>query len=337
MISQISSTSSSNSDDSDSDYEVIDEAIDDLYLHHYSTLVEQPLHQRRHRSQAHDVPVIPSTMDRGREQGHIQLYNDYFAVNAVYSDNIFRRQFRMRKHVFLRIMEAVTANDTFFAQRQDATGRMSFSPLQKCTSAMRMLAYGLSADAVDEYLRLSETTAMRSLLKFIEGVISCFGEEYLRRPTRRDLDRLLRQGEQRGFPGMIGSIDCMHWEWKNCPATWKAQYQGSCNDLNVLYRSPVFDEVLDGKAPEVNYSINGQLYKMGYYLTDGIYPRWATFIQGITLPQTNKQRLFADRQAAVRKDVERAFGGLQSQFAIIRKPSLAWDEDILSNIMVHNE
>ncbi|CAM8998074.1 unnamed protein product [Rhodiola kirilowii] len=65
---------------------------------------------------------------------------------------------------------------------------------------------------------------MRSLLKFTEGVISCFGEEYLRRPTRRDLDRLLRQGEQRGFPGMIGSIDCMHWEWKNCPAAWKAQY-----------------------------------------------------------------------------------------------------------------
>ncbi|KAL9663310.1 hypothetical protein QQ045_028150 [Rhodiola kirilowii] len=308
MISQISSTSSSNSDDSDSDYEVIDEAIDDLYLHHYSTLVEQPPHQRRHRSQAHDVPVIPSTMDRGREQGHIQLYNDYFAVNAVYSDNIIRRQFRMRKYVFLRIMEAVTANDTFFAQRQDATRRMSFSPLQKCTFAMRMLAYGLSADAVDEYIRLSETTTMRSLLKFIEGVISCFGEEYLRRPTRRDLDRLLRQGEQRG----------------------------SCNGLNVLYRSPVFDEVLHGKAPEVNYSINGQLYKMGYYLTDGIYPQWATFIQGFTLPQTNKQRLFADRQAAVRKDVERAFGGLQSRFAIIRKPSLAWDEDILSNIMVHN-
>lgn len=73
---------------------------------------------------------------------------------------------------------------------------------------------------------------------------------------------------------------------------------------------------------------------MTYYLTDGIYPQWvALFIPGITHPQTDKHLVFAERQAAVRKDVERAFRVLQARFTIIRKPSLAWDEDILSNIM----
>ncbi|XP_021748592.1 uncharacterized protein LOC110714393 [Chenopodium quinoa] len=51
-------------------------------------------------------------------------------------------------------------------------------------------------------------------------------------------------------------------------------------------------------------------------------------------PQTRQDRLFAKHQEAARKDVERAFGVLQARFAIIKKPSLAWDTDILHNIML---
>ncbi|XP_024010456.1 glutathione S-transferase T2-like [Eutrema salsugineum] len=89
---------------------------------------------------------------------------------------------------------------------------------------IRLLAYGGAADSVDEYLRLSETNACSCLENFVEATINLFGDEYLRRPTQEDLQRLLYVAEQRGFPGMIGSIDCMHWEWKNCPTAWKGQY-----------------------------------------------------------------------------------------------------------------
>ena len=30
--------------------------------------------------------------------------------------------------------------------------------------------------------------------------------------------------EMRGFPGMIGSINCMNWEWKNFPTAWEGQF-----------------------------------------------------------------------------------------------------------------
>ncbi|KAJ9541658.1 hypothetical protein OSB04_028164 [Centaurea solstitialis] len=135
-----------------------------------------------------------------REIGEARLMEDYFVDNPTYDDVIFRRRFRMRRPLFHRIVDAVTANDVYFQRRPDATGRQSLSPLQKCTGAMRVLAYGTSVDAVDEYLRMSGSTTREALMNFVNGVISCFGDEYLRKPTKDDLARLLYVGDQRGFP-----------------------------------------------------------------------------------------------------------------------------------------
>jgi hypothetical protein len=39
----------------------------------------------------------------------------------------------------------------------------------------------------------------------------------LRCPTMEDLQRILKENATRGFPGMIGSLDCMNWKWESCP------------------------------------------------------------------------------------------------------------------------
>ena len=77
---------------------------------------------------------------------------------------------------------------------------------------MRMLAYGMTADAVDEYIKIGGTTALECLRRFCKGIIQMYEKVYLRAPTEDDLQRILHASEMRGFPGMIGSIDCMHWE-----------------------------------------------------------------------------------------------------------------------------
>ena len=79
--------------------------------------------------------------------------------------------------------------------------------------------------------------------------------------------------------------------------------------------------------------VNGHTYKLAYYLTDGIYPKWSTFIQSITLPQTPQHELFAKVQEATRKDVERAFGVLQSRFAIVRNPVKTLNKEKIGKIM----
>ncbi|XP_033138173.1 uncharacterized protein LOC103844705 [Brassica rapa] len=308
-------SSSSSSDDVD---ERLDDIIDEIVEDTYNDIVEPQPNNRRRRAY----------VERYREGGHNRLWNDYFSVDATYSAQ-FRRRFRMNKDLFTRIVYELSENIPFFQHRQDATGRFGHTPLQKCTAAIRQLAYGSAADAVDEYLRIGESTALLCLHKFTDGIIRLFGQEYLRRPSPADLQRLLDIGETRGFPGMVGSIDC------------------TLNDLNVLDRSPVFDDILEGRAPRVKYVVNGHRYKLAYYLTDGIYPKWSTFIQSITLPQTPKQELFAKVQEATRKDVERAFGVLQARFAIVKNPALSMNKAkigkimraciILHNMIVENE
>jgi hypothetical protein len=197
---------------------------------------------------------------------------------------------------------------------------------------------------------------------FTRAIWNVFHQEYLRRPTKADLRRLLDNGAARGFPGMVGSLDCMHWWWQNCPTSWAGQYTGykgkptiileavasydtwmwhayfglpgSLNDINVLGSSPLFDEVCLGNAPQVKYHVNGTQYGQCYYLVDGIYPKWATFVQAIRNPRSPPEEHFTKMQESYRKDVERAFGILQARFAIIRGPARGWSKEKLHCIMM---
>ena len=89
-------------------------------------------------------------VERNREAAYERLLEDYFCADPKYSPEKFRRRFRMQRHVFDRIVEGVTSVDDYFIQKKDATGRLGAHPIQKVTAALRMLAYGTSADQIDE-------------------------------------------------------------------------------------------------------------------------------------------------------------------------------------------
>jgi hypothetical protein len=161
---------------------------------------------------------------RPREEYHQRLVDDYFSDNPLYPPDIFRRRFRMSKPLFLRIVDGLGKWSNYFTTRVDALGRQGLTPLQKCTAAIRQLAHGSEAGHLDESLKIAETTAMEAMKYFVKGIIDVFGEHYLRHPTMEDVERLLKIGERRGFPGMFGSIDCTHWPWERCPTMWKGQF-----------------------------------------------------------------------------------------------------------------
>ncbi|XP_062030454.1 uncharacterized protein LOC133746262 [Rosa rugosa] len=278
--------------------------------------------------------------ERFREERGKGMLADYFVDRPVFKDPDFRTRYRMSLNLFMRISTDLCQYDRYFVQRSDATGKVGLLPEQKMTAALRMLAY-----------------------------------EYLRAPTAADLRRLLAKAERRGFPGMIGSIDCMHWQWKNCPTGWAGEYSGrkqiptiileavasydtwiwhaffgmpgACNDLNVLAKSPLFDELTAGRAPLIQFQVNNRAHNLGYYLADGIYPRWATFLKTVRNHTRPKEIEFAKAQEGYRKDVERCFGILQSRFGIVRGAARGWHKEdlryimltciILHNMIVENE
>ncbi|XP_075515344.1 uncharacterized protein LOC142549984 [Primulina tabacum] len=73
-------------------------------------------------------------------------------------------------------------------------------------------AYGLLADAADEYIKIGESTVIKCLQHFCRAVVEVFANQYLRSPNASDVARLLYIGKQRGFPGILGILDCMHWK-----------------------------------------------------------------------------------------------------------------------------
>ena len=50
-------------------------------------------------------------------------------------------------------------------------------------------------------------------------------------------------------------------------------------------------------------------------------------------PQTHKDKLYAKEQESARKDVQYAFGILQSRFHIVQRPARLWKWDDVVNIM----
>ncbi|XP_051221134.1 uncharacterized protein [Lolium perenne] len=212
------------------------------------------------------------------------LYADYFTDEPLHLEAVFRRRFGMRRDLFLKIMYAIRNLDLYFRCKPDCTDMIGFSSLQKCTVAMRLLACGAPGGNADDYLCMAESTVIDCLYKFCRTIIAVFGELYLISPTTQDTERILAIKAASGFPVILGN---------------------SNNNINILQCSPVFAKLVEGHAPSVNYEVSVRHYNKGYYLADGIYPTWSTFVKMILSPKLPKEVRFAKEQEAARKDVKR--------------------------------
>ncbi|GJV97416.1 putative RNA-directed DNA polymerase [Tanacetum coccineum] len=131
----------------------------------------------------------------------------------------------------------------------------------------------------------------------------------------------------------------MNCEWFGCPYNFKGKYvrcdhgsnpfilleavasqdlwiwhvffgvAGSNNDINVLYNSPLFNDLKTERASEISFVANGITYPWGYYLVNRIYSELATLVKMIPEPvdDDHKRILYKLKQESARKDMEQAF------------------------------
>jgi hypothetical protein len=98
---------------------------------------------------------------RQRLEGYYILYAD----DPLHGEVVFRRCFGMSWMLFLSIVYVVRRFDTCYICK-DCTGMVGLSSLQKCTTPLRMFAYGTLGNAHDDYICMIESTALECMYRF---------------------------------------------------------------------------------------------------------------------------------------------------------------------------
>ena len=282
---------------------------------------------------------------------------------ARFTEIKFHRRFRMSSHQFQTIHDDITDPEIgcrFFQFAPDASGRKGASNMQKIVAAIRQLAYGTCSDHVHEYTGVAEKTASTALKKFCRWVIKTYGDEFLNSWGEAEIRKEMEVNAKRGFPGMMGSIDCTHWQWKNCPVAWQGMYQdrnhkrsivaeaicghdmyfyqvyvglpGSLNDIAIMGQTTMQSNYMESGAIDMTYTIAGEEFTGAYFLADGIYPDFPYLVKSVAEPVTQQEKLFATVQEGCRKDVERAFGRMLAKWHVLAGAARSWSLNRLTEI-----
>ena len=320
---------------------------------------------------------VRKRQQRTHKEHDQRILDDYYGTPAVTLDGKiieakkpawqflqdFYRRFRMGPKLFSKLLFEIQHEETGYPEfrpQPDALGQLGPSALHRLTAVIRILAYGIPFDAVKEYTRVSENIAIKRTYAFCDWLAAKYLDTHLGVWTPEAIDKELAINAERGFPGMLGSIDCTHWVWKNCPYPWQGQYQDrdgnrsviaeaivgsdiyfwhvflgvpvSQNDLHVLGVSSLFFKYLQSGAATRKFKIGDQEYTGLHFLADGIYPDYAVFMKTYGYPCCHKERLFAKMQEGARKDVERAFGRLMIKWVITGVPCRSWFRENLAKV-----
>lgn len=177
---------------------------------------------------------------------------------------------------------------------------------KKCTAAICQLAYAVPADHLDEYLCMGGELSSSVFSSYVNIWLN-----YLVFDTWKNIMLMIFIILFKCMTRGTNSLTC--WTTlilcignEKCRVTWTCQFTRghasptimlevvvsqdlsiwhvffgvtrSCNDINVVYESTIFNKLLQENVLEINFMVNETQYTKRYYIKDKIYPEWATFM-----------------------------------------------------------
>ncbi|GJU00732.1 putative nuclease HARBI1 [Tanacetum coccineum] len=200
---------------------------------------------------------------RERVKAEARLMVDYFGPRPKYPDYYFWLRYRMSRKLFLDIVSGI---ENYIETHHPLSPHFDFF-------RVRPDATGVPGFSVI----MKCTCAIRQLAY---GV------------TPDSLDEYLQMGDKK-YPTILLEAVASYDLW-----IWYAFFvvASANNDLIVLNNSPLFDDLLDGIDPVAPFECNGVTFEKEYYLADGIYPQWASFVKSFTVASSEKNVLYKRKQ-----------------------------------------
>ena len=287
----------------------------------------------------------------------------------------FRNRFTVPYQIFTELL--IHAKDWFPQKTHDICGRETTPIFLKLLGTLRILGKGCSWDLLYELSGISAEVHRKWTLAFLDKFSKEMYPIYVHGPRNADeMNSITSLYGACGFPGCIGSTDCVHIRWDLCPSFWYSSFKnGKHSYASIAYEMTVdhskrfqattighygttSDRTIvkfDGFVQEVRFNElyteaefklqideNRWIIEKGLYLlVDGGYHKWR--IMQCPLKHTNDEdkTRWSEFAESVRKDVECSFGILKKRFQFL-KSAITWhrksdiDNAVFSCVILHN-
>lgn len=287
----------------------------------------------------------------------------------------FRNRFTVPYQLFTQLLAMAT--EWFPQSLVDSYGREVTPISLKLLGTLRILGKGCSWDLLYELSGVSAEVHRRWTLAFIAKFALEMYPIYVHGPRdSSEMESVTGLYAASGFPGCIGSTDCVHIRWERCPSVWSSAYRnGKHSYASIAYEMTVthskkfqstttghygttsdktivkfdgfvqqirLDKMYTNAEFELQVGPNQWITEKGVYLlVDGGYHKWRIMQCPIKHTPEVDQVRWSEFAESIRKDVECSFGILKKRFQIL-KIGINWqsktniDNAVFSCVILHN-